>query len=329
MRLLRVLGYIIAVLVGVVLIVLAVSVVLSPPWAGKKLADELAVPHRAVIAHRGASGLAPEGTAPAYLLAREMGVDYLEADLQRTKDGVIVVYHDDTLARTTDVAQVFPGRENDTLDTFTYEELMHLDAGSWFNVQFPDKARDSFAGLRILTLEQLADIAAGATGPPRPGLYLETKSPERHPGYEEAIVDILTERGWLTTAQSNRGAVVFQSFDAASLGRLAQLSPTTPRILLISTEIEAEHGWNNLLDTAMDVGHGVGPIGFLGWPWNTGPAHRRGLIVHPYVINATWQMRLLTFFGVDGFFTDHPEKALPLFGRGPVDEEKLWQAIGY
>src|SRR5690606_17886583 len=171
----------------------AVSAALSPPRGGRPLAERLNVPYRAVIAHRGASALAPESTAPAYLLAREMGVDYLEADLRRTADGVIVVFHDDTPVDKTNVAEVFPGRENDPIETFTYDELMQLDAGSWFNDTYPDLARPSFAGLRILTLQELVDIALSFEN--GPGLYLETKSVPRYPGYEEEIVRILREAG--------------------------------------------------------------------------------------------------------------------------------------
>lgn len=327
MRLLRVFGWLVSVPAALLLVGVVVSVLLSPPGGGKRIAAALGAPYRAVIAHRGASSLAPEGTTPAYLLAREMAVDYLEADLQRTADGVIVVFHDDTLARTTNVAEVFPGRKDDFIETFTYDELMQLDAGSWFNEQFPDVARASFVGLPILTLEQLSDIAL--SGLQRPGLYLETKASERHAGYEEQIVDILRERGWLQTEAGAASKVIFQSFNPDSLQRLAQLDPDTARILLISTETEAEFGWTNLLQTAADTGHGIGPIGFLAWPWNTGPAHRDGLLVHPYVINESWQMRLLTLFGVDGFFTDRPQQALALFGRGTVDEEALFEKIGY
>lgn len=335
MRFLRIAGIVVAVPVALVLIALLVSVIMSPPGAGQKTATALGAPYRAVVAHRGASHLAPEGTAPAYLLAREMGADYLEADLQRTADGVIVVFHDDTLARTTDVAKVFPGREDDFIETFTYDELMQLDTGSWFNEQFPERARPSFTGERILTLEQLLNIAASGTH--RSGLYLETKASERHTGYEVQIVDMLRDKHWLapagtaapaTTATGSK--VIFQSFNPSSLEQLQQLAPHTARVLLISTETEAEHGWDNLLNVAVDTGHGIGPIGFLAWPWNTGAAHKRGLIVHPYTINASWQMRLLTLFGVDGIFTDRPEVALEVFGRvDHVDIEALFRSIGY
>lgn len=326
-RFVRIVGWIVAVPVLLVLLGVLVSVVLSPPGAGTKVAADLGAPWRAVVAHRGASDLAPESTLPAYLLAREMGADYLEADMRLTKDGVIILFHDDTPERTTNAAQLFPGREKDPVESFSYDELMQLDAGGWFNEAHPDKARPSFVGLRIMTLDDLLDVAEAASE--RPGLYLETKIIERNPGLEEKAVETLRSRGWLEPSDGAASQVIFQSFYPESLAKLARLAPDTARILLISTETEAEHGWDNLVEKARELGHGIGPIGFLAWPWNTGPAHRDGLLVHPYVINEAWQMRLLTLFGVDGLFTDRPQLALELFGRGAVDEEVLFRQIGH
>ncbi|MEW5785602.1 MAG: glycerophosphodiester phosphodiesterase family protein [Bacillota bacterium] len=348
-KVLRMLGIAILIPVVLVLLVLAASAVISPPAGGKKIAREIEIPYRALVAHRGASFIAPEATEPAYLMAREMGADYLEADLQRTADGVIVVFHDDTLERTTNVATVFPERKNDLLETFTYEELLELDTGSWFNETFPELARNTYVNLNIITLEELLDIAE--SGSNNPGLYLETKSADRQAGYEEQIVEILRKRGWLdgtaaianpndalnkavgaptVNTASGPARVIFQSFYPGSIARLKQLAPDVPRVLLISQETESEQGWSNLLEQAAADAQGIGPVGYLGWPWKVGPAHRAGLIVHPYTINAAWQMKLLTFFGADGFFSDQTAIALEALGKGKiVDVEAIFNRIGY
>jgi hypothetical protein len=88
-----------------------------------------------LIAHRGASSLAPENTLASMQTAAGLGVYGLETDITVSADGMLFLMHDNTLARTTDVAQVFPGRENKLAETFTWGELSHLDAGSWFNGQ--------------------------------------------------------------------------------------------------------------------------------------------------------------------------------------------------
>jgi glycerophosphoryl diester phosphodiesterase len=93
-----------------------------------------------VIAHRGASFDAPESTAAAYKTARDLGADYLELDLQRSKDGVLFALHDNNLQRTTDVATRSPSARTPGHE-FTWKELQTLDAGSWFNAAYPDRAR--------------------------------------------------------------------------------------------------------------------------------------------------------------------------------------------
>lgn len=122
------------------------------------------VPQYAVVAHRGSTYWTPEETEAAYRWAREMGADYLEADLQVSKDGVILALHDTDLKRTTNIEDVFGERfpektrreyykllnysaqKIDSLISadkkafvpnypcsYTYYELMLLDAGTWFN----------------------------------------------------------------------------------------------------------------------------------------------------------------------------------------------------
>lgn len=95
------------------------------------------------IAHRGASGLAPENTLAAFRLALELGTDALECDLHRTRDGQVVVIHDDAVNRTTNGR----GRVGD----LTWAELQRLDAGSWFDKRF--------RGERIPRLEELLELA--------------------------------------------------------------------------------------------------------------------------------------------------------------------------
>ena len=99
------------------------------------------MPDNAVIAHRGTIYWAPELTEAAFRWARNTGADYLELDVQRSKDGVLIIMHDKTFKRTTDVSRKFPGRENDPISAFTYEEIMKLDDGSAFNSKNTERAR--------------------------------------------------------------------------------------------------------------------------------------------------------------------------------------------
>src|SRR6056297_3325387 len=84
------------------------------------------------IAHRGAGSIAPENTLIAARKAHALGADYWEFDVQLTGDHRLILMHDDTLERTTNVEEVFPNRTSYRVGNFTLEEIRTLDAGSWF-----------------------------------------------------------------------------------------------------------------------------------------------------------------------------------------------------
>lgn len=208
-----------------------------------QLSAALGIPNPAVIAHRGASFDAPESTEAAYVVARDLGADYLEMDLQRSKDGVLFALHDNNLQRTTDVATKFPDRKDSPANAFTIKELKSLDAGSWFNAAYPQRARAKFAGLKILTLDEIIDIAEG-NPQHKPGLYIETKEPKQFPGIERDLREKLQDRGWLTSSGSKlaksatgvgqgKGKVILQTFEKSSLELLQKEMPNTPKILLL------------------------------------------------------------------------------------------------
>ena len=85
-------------------------------------------------------------------VAADRGVYSLETDISVSTDGVLFLMHDVTLDRTTDVAQVFPAREDDPAETFSWDELSQLDAGSWFDGQ------GTFPGEPIPTLEAVLQV---------------------------------------------------------------------------------------------------------------------------------------------------------------------------
>lgn len=221
-------------------LMLTASPAIASEPTGKALSEKAGIPWPAVIAHRGASFDAPEETIPAYILARDLGADYLELDLQRTQDGVLIALHDDNLRRTTNVAEVFAARADEPVNRFTLAELKQLDAGSWFNKAYPERARKGYAGLKILTLDEVIDIAEG--GANKPGLYIETKAPGQFPGIEADLKKALDKRGWLSerpaaAGQVNvahlPGRVVLQTFEKNSLQLLHKEMPQVPKVLLL------------------------------------------------------------------------------------------------
>jgi glycerophosphoryl diester phosphodiesterase len=116
-----------------------------------------------IIAHRGASALAPENTLAAFSLAIDEGADGIEFDVRLSKDGVPVVIHDATLLRTAGI--------NEPVASMTAEELSRIDAGSWFNATYPDRAREEFAAERVASLQTILRHLESVEGP----IYIELK----------------------------------------------------------------------------------------------------------------------------------------------------------
>ncbi|MGD9036349.1 MAG: glycerophosphodiester phosphodiesterase family protein, partial [Syntrophobacterales bacterium] len=101
------------------------------------MSEPLTSPHILNIAHRGARSLAPENTLAAARKGLEVGADMWELDIQMTADEELIVIHDSTLKRTSNVREVFPKRKPWLVHKFTLDEIRLLDFGSWFRKQDP------------------------------------------------------------------------------------------------------------------------------------------------------------------------------------------------
>ncbi|MGI8670484.1 MAG: glycerophosphodiester phosphodiesterase [Aridibacter sp.] len=117
-----------------------------------------------IIAHRGASELAPENTLAAFQKAFEDGAEGIEFDVRLAKDGIPVVFHDADLLR-------IAGKDI-LVEKLLCEDLQKIDVGSWFNLQHPEKFQDKFSNERISTLEQTLDFLKDYKGV----IYIELKS---------------------------------------------------------------------------------------------------------------------------------------------------------
>ena len=196
---------------GVLLGVSALTLTASPAYAAARQ-DTPKSDGPTVVAHRGASGYAPENTLAAVEKADQLGFDWVENDVQRTKDGELVVLHDTTLDRTTNVENLYPDRSPWRVSDFTAAEIAKLDAGSWFS--------DKFKGERIPTLEQyLQKINESGQK-----LLLELKAPEDYPGIEMQTLRELQSEGWTDRAHlANK--LVIQSFNADAVRTTHALNP--------------------------------------------------------------------------------------------------------
>ncbi|QIN85254.1 glycerophosphodiester phosphodiesterase [Rubrobacter tropicus] len=271
----------------------------APAEAAKKPAETAPVLN---VGHRGASGYAPEHTIPAYDLALKMGADYIEQDLQLTKDGVLVALHDETLDRTArPTAESAPGDCTGLVREKTLAQIKTCDVGSWFNETYPQYAKPEYVGLRIPTLEEVFQRYRKSTN-----YYIETKSPESAPGMEEELLRLMDEYG-LTKPAADRWQVLIQSFSPASLQKVHALDPSLPLIQLFSGA-ETSQTIQARLDATAAYAVGIGPSkGDVDKPL-VDAAHARCLDVHPYTVNETPEMEKLISIGVDGMFTNFPDR---------------------
>lgn len=246
----------------------------------------------ASIAHRGASGQAPENTIAAFELAIEQRADFIELDIQRSADGELVVFHDPhNLDRTTNVRDVFPDRRFDQPGTFTLAELRRLDAGSWND--------EEFAGERIPTLEEFLD-----TMRPPTGLILELKNPSRYPGVERQLARELdaSDSEYVTWARA-RGRLTVASIDHEAAERYHELRPNA-LVGALATPSDTSDG---------ELREIAGFADFIG----TGePTFSRARIerIHGFGLEALTNtstaaaMDTMIDRGIDGAITDYPER---------------------
>ncbi|MET7314959.1 glycerophosphodiester phosphodiesterase family protein [Streptomyces thermoviolaceus] len=252
-----------------------------------------AVQRPVVVAHRGASAYAPENTLPAVDKAAALGIGWVENDVQRTKDGELVVLHDDTLVRTTDAEQVFPDRAPWRVRDFTAAEIARLDAGSWFS--------PAFAGTRVPTLRQYLRRAE------RDGtrLLLEVKNPELYPGIERQILDVLDSEGWLDRRHL-AGRLIVQSFSADSVRTVHALRPAVETAFLGSPATADLPRYAAFADAVNPQAGSLSAAYVAAVHALTGP-HGRPLKVFTWTVDNPSVARTAAGYGVDGIISNKPD----------------------
>jgi glycerophosphoryl diester phosphodiesterase len=285
-----------------------------------------------VIAHRGDSAFAPENTLEAARRAHQLGADAWELDVHLTRDGVPVVFHDESLCRTTDVLRVFEGdpriEQGSFLADFDLSEIQRLDAGSWFvanpgatrsasafgTLEMLDSAdRDWFSSgeVRIPTLWEALELTRQLDW----AVNVELKSV---PSVEPALAGLVLEavRGTETT---NR--VLVSSFDHAEVAWVAKQSPEIATAALSTTPIFRPARYCRELLGADAYHPAVEAIGALSTAYRRRPGvaalrmgdleelRRNGIAVSVYTVNDAAPGGLsdhLADAGVFGIFTDDP-----------------------
>jgi len=322
----------------IVLMVLLTVLLLLKGMQGEKRQQIADFEEKVVIAHRGACGYLPEHTLESYAVAFALGANYIEPDLVMTKDGVLICLHDMHLERTTDVEEVFPDRHRSDdrwyAADFTLDEIKMLKAhercDSDGNPCFPDRFPSNFSEFEIPTFAEMIELIRGlnkSTGR-SVGIYPELKHPSWHAKeglpMENALLDTLGKYGY----RGPDAKVYIQCFDPESLKKLRfKFRTELPLLQLIGAEGDRVLDENEL-DEVATYANGIGPDKELveREPELVSMAHERGLLVHSWTFRADelperysdFEEELFQFYfvyGVDGVFTDFPDRAVSLLAK--------------
>jgi glycerophosphoryl diester phosphodiesterase len=223
------------------------------------------------IAHRGSSGTHPENTISAFLAAAEEGADMCELDVQSTRDGAVVVIHDESVDRTTDGVGA--------ITDLTLEEIQRLDAGGKFN--------PSFRGQRIPTLDQVMKAVRGKLG-----LNIEIKEG----AIEWQVCKLMRSYDALSTS-------MVSSFEWPALEKVRALDAE------IRVGLLGEKNRDALIDAASAMrAYAVNPRCDMVDAAFCKEAHARDLKVLVWTVDAPELMRVLIATGVDGIMTNYPAR---------------------
>ncbi|MGG1148215.1 glycerophosphodiester phosphodiesterase [Bacillus wiedmannii] len=239
------------------------------------------------IAHRGASAYAPEHTIAAYKLGQQLRGDYIEIDLQMTKDGHLVAMHDETVNRTTNGTGL--------VKEHTLEEIKQLNVGSFFNEKHPSLAKKEFEGAKVPTLEEIIETFGHNAN-----YYIETKSPDEYPGMEEKLLEIIKH-------YEISDKVIIQSFSEASLQKIHSIDVNIPLVQLLPykkaaqlTELEIKKYKTYCIGLGMNYKYIDSAY--------VKKIQKYGLEVHPFTVDNETDMKKLLLWGVDGMFTNYPDR---------------------
>ncbi len=247
-----------------------------------------------IIAHRGASSSAPENTLAAFQKAINDGAEGVEFDVRLAKDGVPVVFHDEKLRRI--------GQKDGCVSNFTSLELQKMDAGSWFNTKYPNKADDRFAAENVPTLAHLLEFLKEFEGL----IYIELKCAEKEIA---ALVKAVCE----TIGGSQLlPSMIVKSFNLDAIYQTKQMLPEVRTAALFAPKIRTIlHDKKVLLEKAekcladeLSIHSSLATESFIQ------KAEQRGFPVTIWTANNTVWVKRAVDLGINAIITNDPAKLL-------------------
>lgn len=233
-----------------------------------------------IIGHKGAAGYAPENTLASLRKAIEMGLDFVEIDVQLTKDEEVIVMHDYNLDRTTD--------GKGSVKAHTLSEIKTYSAGAWFCEEFKEE--------KVPTLEEVLQFL-----PKHVMLNVEIKNIARdRANIEEKILDLIKE-------YDIEDQIIISSFDHISLQKVRTLNKTIKIGVLIYAYLLDP--WTELEKSKIKP-YSIHPaIEYLDKAF-VDEAKKRGYKICPYTVNTVEEYAYCMYLGVDGVFSDYPDLAM-------------------
>lgn len=234
-----------------------------------------------IYAHRGASAYAPENTISAFVRAVEQGADGIEFDVKVTRDGKVIVLHDQSLDRTTTGAGNYK--------KYSFDELRKLDAGIKFQGIYKD--------VRIPTLEEVFEAVGG-----RLGINIELTN------YATPNDDLINKIAEILEQINDHSRIIFSSFNWGNLRKARSLCPDIPCGLLAMPSIT---GWVSRSFLAQNVPHeALHPYYSDVNGKNVETIHRQGKKMNVWTVDDPKEMVRLRDLGVDMIMTDDPLLAI-------------------
>ena len=228
-----------------------------------------------IIAHRGASSVAPENTLAAFQKAIDFGADYFELDVRASKDDSLMIFHDGSIDRTTNGTGSF--------HDFSYQQLRSYDAGSWF--------AQEFSGEKIPTLRESLQLALDNDIK----VCVEIKDYDKTPQVIELIEEMNAEK-----------SVIIFCFDFDALVVSKKMNPKIPVCYLKGEIVEED------FQIIKSIGGEVAGSGSGGEADIIEKTHAEDLEFWRWTVNSVEDMKMLIDRGIDGIITNYPQELVKL-----------------